>query len=723
MEVYVADSAGTYRRRDILDYSHTRFRGFDKNEKFEFVAPYDAPIRPLSWVRAEDGGGVVFRGATGFPTGGVPEESLKWPCLSIPEILKMRYTWPMRYGAPNVVEDYEALSIAQIMSSGPPNQAAEIDQYVPGAIWMANSYFSVSPESQDGGVWYFPGWGLRSRASGRDVYIGGRLCAAADDADDVDSEPDQFFMDEDDLYVYGVGVGDIYGPVCIDGAFDYGLRWGNVTNDGDYLLNALDIGIEPYWTLIEKFLYANGIYATLRHTGDLTYLDGDINPPFRGSAEQAAYTLRRGDWTSLARSAPRDVPPATLIGLGAGENVTRVRYALADPTRRGPWIEQLSEHSEGQIAPKGRMDDMIDVEWLDVSSADFWQVETALDYFRPGDWLELEVSEAERATAQISEIRQKAGGSYLLRLGGRYAGLEYAYLEAQESLAVANLTRGQQFGSQEASTWLGPADTYSISWEPVASTDRDTADIRFSLWATEPTDCDEQGLAVTATVTVKNTLYPAGRVIAVLPWMPWGADPMFIDLPIGKWCALDGTEETIEVDVVDPSGNLTDRLGYTGRITGIGRYGQTPIASLWKESVVSSTLDGDIPKSYISIPYGCGTKSGTGLYAMTNAAAPDYPFKIVLRSGVDLVGYGLSGYMKPFIKIGGTVYYGTQRTASTTYTLYDDEWKTNPATSAPWTQSDVNDIQAGVYLYCSYTRDPVAGRYREIYALQKIELR
>lgn len=686
---------------DIIDMNMTSFRDFEVSEKFQVEIPALLAPPILSWVRVDEYGETIYRGAVESIEGdGDIKGTVKVNCISIVEVLRNRLTWPMTYGAPAVVGEYRALSISQVLADTPPNQVAGIDQFYPGILWMLHSYMSVSATDRIDGVWRYEGWGQHPRSAGRDVYVGGRLCAEVFDIEDIKNETYQYFRDED-LHVWGAGECD-YGPVCIDGAFDSGMRLGNIDRAGDYLLSALTIGIEDGWQLVEDLLFEMGIYIRLRHSGDLTYLDGSINPWGRGSAEGGAFRIEPGEYTNLKRTAPRNITPSAIIGLGTGQDITRTRYSRVNLSYdAGAWIDAVSDVPEGRLSPKGRLDAIIDAQWADASAGDYISLETPIDYFRPGDWLDIEISPSETITAQISEISRGLSPIRKIRLGGRYASPTYAYLEKKQSLAVEAMRIGQAFGAQEDTDNIGPATAGSISWTPTAASYRDTAEILVDLRATEPSDSNQSGLSVTYTLTITNTLYPGGKVIAILPWMPWGRDPIFEGLDITEWCALDGTEETLEIGVTDPSGTLSETIGYTITVRGIGRYGQSPIKTLTPGAQISSTLSGNI---YVvqdghSASLGDDTREGTALWELSNVAAPTYDFKVVLVSEGVREGRIVTGTtFKPFIKTHGVVYYGASRRLHTYWARFEDEWITNPYTGAAWNQAELDDLQVGIYL-------------------------
>ncbi len=97
--------------------------------------------------------------------------------------------------------------------------------------------------------------------------------------------------------------------------------------------------------------------------------------------------------------------------------------------------------------------------------------------------------------------------------------------------------------------------------------------------------------------------------------------------------------------------------------------------------------------------YNTSTHVHYDLYGMTN----------VVPSANDIVGIRLyyriqgggggSGTVVPMVKVNGTIYYGTLQVApSGSWTTYYSEWQINPDTSAPWTEADVDALEAGVGL-------------------------
>jgi len=58
-----------------------------------------------------------------------------------------------------------------------------------------------------------------------------------------------------------------------------------------------------------------------------------------------------------------------------------------------------------------------------------------------------------------------------------------------------------------------------------------------------------------------------------------------------------------------------------------------------------------------------------------------------------------TGAVKPAVRISGTLYEGTEQNLTTAYANYSYQWLTNPATSAAWSWSEVNNLEAGLSLH------------------------
>lgn len=101
----------------------------------------------------------------------------------------------------------------------------------------------------------------------------------------------------------------------------------------------------------------------------------------------------------------------------------------------------------------------------------------------------------------------------------------------------------------------------------------------------------------------------------------------------------------------------------------------------------------DVPPS--GTKYNAATASGDrDTYALENLPSGSTVKGIQVVSRMALSGAG-SVSAKAAIKAGSTVAYGSSRALTSTVTDYYDVWETNPDTSATWTLSDVNALEAG----------------------------
>lgn len=668
IQIFIEGYDGNYTEIDYLDCDFVRHRDFDTSDSFRFTAGPDVPIPLGHFMRAESGGRVIYRGAVRFSSGSAAGP-VDWICESIQELVAQRFTGSWRWGAPAIVSGYEALTLGQVLSDSPPSQSAGTDQYIGGALWMAKSLLSVTPdEISSTGVRKYTGWGTNSVAGSCDVYVGGRLCTEIFDLSSLGDAEYRFYRNPDALYIYGAGIGD-YGPYCLDGSFDYGLRLGDIDRIDDRILAAIDVNVEDFWKLIRDLLYHFGLHIKLRHTKTLTYIDASINPYERGSPTSGAFILDENDWITLERSRPDESSPSVIIGLGEGEGITRVRSSVCNPNRRGPWVELLEEVTNGKISPAGQLDKIVSQRWYDLSTDDNYQMSTAIDYLQPGDWVALRISPSEIPIVQIDEISQSNVGPVTVHLGGKKSSVEYAFFEYQESEAVAVLRSGQIFATftpvdvedEPVTAPFGVGTPISVSFTPETSSDQDIDAVYLKLECDSPDDSTQRELAVTYTVKITNTSNPGGLNIAVLRNMPWGESPVFEKLNIIDWCDLDGTEETVEVSVTDPWGALSETLDYMITIDVAGRSIQTPKTYMQYSTVDSSTLDGNY-------------------YVLAVRLDP------------------ATGRARAFIKSGGTKYYTGyfSVTEGNSPQVHELDFATNPATGSAWTQETLDDLQAGI---------------------------
>jgi hypothetical protein len=120
-----------------------------------------------------------------------------------------------------------------------------------------------------------------------------------------------------------------------------------------------------------------------------------------------------------------------------------------------------------------------------------------------------------------------------------------------------------------------------------------------------------------------------------------------------------------------------------------GDTGFTPLSGANYTNVDEAPSDGDTSYVYSSTP---GTKDTYTLQDLPVAA--DAVEGIVWKSVARKTDAG-TRTIAPVLRISATDYVGTTQNPSTSYSGYFQAYAQNPATSAAWTPSDVNGLEAG----------------------------
>jgi len=81
---------------------------------------------------------------------------------------------------------------------------------------------------------------------------------------------------------------------------------------------------------------------------------------------------------------------------------------------------------------------------------------------------------------------------------------------------------------------------------------------------------------------------------------------------------------------------------------------------------------------------------------------------LYLRCRSTNVGAATNAILKHVVYIGGTSYYGSAVNFGNVgaYTLYGYKWLTNPDTGTTWEWDDIDDVEAGIYLYSNNNANP-----------------
>ena len=109
-------------------------------------------------------------------------------------------------------------------------------------------------------------------------------------------------------------------------------------------------------------------------------------------------------------------------------------------------------------------------------------------------------------------------------------------------------------------------------------------------------------------------------------------------------------------------------------------------------------VDEAVPDGMTTVIYRLANTYATDTFTWANPTETGSIVKITVSHNAEYDGS--SGvYSKAAIYTSGqTLQYGAERTLTTDWTQYDDDWTTNPWTSAAWTWADLNDLEFGVSL-------------------------
>jgi len=136
----------------------------------------------------------------------------------------------------------------------------------------------------------------------------------------------------------------------------------------------------------------------------------------------------------------------------------------------------------------------------------------------------------------------------------------------------------------------------------------------------------------------------------------------------------------------DSSGTIVLRPSGNGSITNFSDVG---CFNNW-QCVDEVTSDGDntrVIRASISF--------ATDVYNIQNPATTSCPlFSVTVYCMARRTQS--QGEVMPTLYLNGTEYNGTMQSLTSSYAIYSHQWTTNPNTSAVWTISDINSLQAGV---------------------------
>lgn len=122
----------------------------------------------------------------------------------------------------------------------------------------------------------------------------------------------------------------------------------------------------------------------------------------------------------------------------------------------------------------------------------------------------------------------------------------------------------------------------------------------------------------------------------------------------------------------------------------------TPSTGSNYQNVDETSSDDDI--TYNSHSSGFSDATKTDLYAIPDQSLSGNINKITIYTNTKNGSATWHNTVARALKIGGTVYTSSPDdiVVENSYTLHNTEWATNPATSAAWSWTDINNLQIGL---------------------------
>ncbi|MFA5674475.1 MAG: hypothetical protein WC912_08485 [Thermovirgaceae bacterium] len=682
---------------DGADYDLFRTLENDLGDGLSFLSDVDH-IRMGARIQAfSDSGDVLFLGVVYSIEYGAEGGKRRYDCIAAEALLQCRQ-------APNIIyPGGVGLALSDVFSSDAPPQGAGVTQYCMGLLWLARSKVCDGQDTgivswDSDGVGTLEGWG--PLVTGHDIYYGGHKLAEST-LSSITGGTYRYAISGGNLYVRGAGTGAIYDVIAADGWTENHVRLGTVATDSEVEApyNVTDTDI---WGLIRDLVDETGQYVVFRREKDYVYLDISATPEARG-AESAPYaSLHITDDFGLQKiSSPRYIPYACVVGMGAdaGEVVGQ-RHGAGETLAVGQaWMESVYALPEARNSPDGNLDGATQ-DFFDAIHQDS-PVEIALyqDGYRPGDWLELDIGGGNKVVGQIRTIGSSSVGPDVAVVGAPDLSLLTAFLERSETAAIeAYREWSEAIADGEAIRygWFGATETFSDHFETI-DWEGETVPILLSVEVDDPEDIDEFNIGVHFIITINDE-------VIKIPWQPWGWNPI-TNFDIGAYCNLDGTEETIDIEIEDPAGWVPDDYIFKVTISGLGADSAADSITL---DINNSTLNDSDTGTYFETTTYAGTS-----YAYSVEDADFFPSKSpTVRVWNYNQGNSQSewysdvgwvywyGQSRTRLDVGGSSYYGSWAVRNGwSYTDYTE----NPATSQAWTWAEINSISAGgsIRAYCT----------------------
>jgi outer membrane protein len=303
---------------------------------------------------------------------------------------------------------------------------------------------------------------------------------------------------------------------------------------------------------------------------------------------------------------------------------------------------------------------------------------------------------------EVSKRRYEKGATDILEMLNTQSALADARMESIRSQAEWNAARLRLLASARTLN-RAAVDRGSLTISASAPAGTATNSATETVTTTPPASAPTVQISADFPTVIRGM---AGGQSSTLTWSSINATTCSIDQGIGtvntsgSITVSPTTTTTYTITATGPGGTATNSVTITltpptpqtvilrpnanGDLTQLRQY---PLSGDHYDKV-----DEKVPDEGSTYVGGYGA-AATDLYGLTKPSSESgaiYYVRLYTRLLTGTLAQGA-------IETGGTIYYGTARTSSSWQT-FSDQWDTNPQTGQPWTWSDIDLLQAGVFL-------------------------